>query len=141
MSLKSERGSQSILGIGLAVFVLALTLVAASATQLNHQQQRVQVRADALALDLADLLQFNARQLLKDPLFVGDDPVALAAGELSALESSRVSMRLVSVNQIGADQIAVTVCQANALRSAPVIGGLVTLGEICARAQARTTLP
>jgi hypothetical protein len=141
MKLKSERGSQSILGIGLAVFVLALALVAASATQLYRQQQEVQVRADALALDLADLLQFNARQLQKDPLFVGDDPVSVAASELSALEGARVPMRLVSAQQIGADQIAVAVCQANALRSAPLIGGLVTLGEICAKAQARTTLP
>lgn len=141
MRLKSERGSQSILGIGLAVFVLALTLVVASATQLNRQQQQVQVRADALAIDLADLLQYNARQLLKDPLFVGDDPVAMASGELSALGNSRSSMRLVSVNQVGEDQIVVTVCQVNALRSAPLIGGLVSLTEICARAKSKTTLP
>lgn len=141
MRLKCEKGSQSILGIGLAVFVLALTLVVASATQLNRQQQQVQVRADALALDLADLLQFNARQLLKDPLFVGEDPVAVASGELSSLESTRVPMRLVSATQLGADQVAVTVCQTNALASAPLIGGLVTMREICARAQARTILP
>lgn len=146
-SLRSDCGSQTILGVAATVFLLALTLTAASATQLNRQQVQVKVVADALALDLADLLQFNAKQLLKDPTYLPQNPIAAAPAELAALAGggSGISQsRLAAVAQIGENQMAVTVCAPNRLAATPIIGGLFGMSgnaEICARARAQTVLP
>jgi len=145
--MTNDRGSQTILGVAATVFLLALTLVAASATQLNRQQVQVKVVADSLALDLADLLQYNAKQLAADPTFVPTSPIEVAPAELASLSDGNAgtaSARLRAVQQVGLDQMAVTVCAPNRLAGAPIIGGLfrpVLGGEICARAQAQTVLP
>ena len=145
-SLKNDRGSQSILGIGAAIFVLALTLVTASATQLFRQQEQVQVSADALALDLADLLRFNAQQRLKDPTIPTVDIASEAPVELVGLAASggrklRGAPRMARVEQIGLDEVAVQVCEVSALSQLPIIKGFAGQSEICAKSRSRTVLP
>jgi len=142
--LNQDRGSQSILGIGAAVFVLALTLVTVSSTQLFRQQEQVRDVADSLALDLADLLRHNALERLKDPLLPKVDIAYEAPQELNHLANGSTSARhsnLRSARQVGDTQVAVTVCQASALAQLPIIDGFAGPAEICAKAQAKTLLP
>jgi hypothetical protein len=146
MRLRSDTGSQSILGIGAAIFVLALTLVTASATQLFRQQEQVQVTADALALDLADLLRFNAEQRLKDPTIPNVDIASEAPAELVSLSATQGSQlrrapRIARAQQNGLDEVAVQVCEVSALSQLPIIKGFAGQSEICARARSRTVLP
>jgi hypothetical protein len=144
--IRSDRGSQSILGIGAAIFVLALTLVTASAPQLFRQQEQVQVTAYALALDLADLLRFNAEQRLKDPTIRTVDIASEAPAELVVLAASggrklRGAPRMARAEQIGLDGVAVQVCEVSALSQLPIIKGFAGQSEICAKARSRTVLP
>lgn len=138
--LGSDSGSQSILGIALALFVVALTLVTASAGQMFRQQEQIQSAADALALDLADLLRHNAQERLKDPAVAVVDVVAEAPSELSVLVSSP-GARLESVSQPASNQVAVTVFAPNRLQGAALISGYLGPMEICARARSRTVIP
>ena len=139
----SDRGSIAPLCIGAGFFAVALTLVCVSGTQVNHQQQQLQTHADSLALDLADLLRYNAVKVAVDPTYVAPPVESVAQGELDALWPAATIQyaNLDWVRQVGKDRVNLRICQGNMLAQTPVIGGLVGVQQVCAVASAKTTLP
>lgn len=96
--MNEERGSVSLLGLFLTLGLLLFSAVLLDSSSLYLQNRQLVNLSDALALDLADLLQN------------GGNPVSSALVELEALDATGRATQLINV-EVDEPKVTVSLCQ------------------------------
>ena len=129
-TLKSDRGSQAILAVGLLAFNLALLLMIAGASSLLVQQRALNNYTDALALDLADWLRVNRDDPLVYPLEWDSTVTAEARRLLTGTTLQRLGgAQLADLQVLNDRTVSVQVCSSSWL-------GLGSAMQVCAESTA-----
>lgn len=96
--MNEERGSISLLGLFLTLGLLLFSAVLLDSSSLYLQKRQLANLSDALALDLADLIQN------------GGDPFSSALVELEALDATGRETQLIEV-AVDVPRVTVSLCQ------------------------------
>lgn len=121
--MTEERGSISLLGLFLTLGLMLFSAVLLDSSSLYLQKRQLVNLSDALALDLADLLQH------------GGNPARSAVAELEALDATGRETQLVAVD-IDQPKVTVSLCQQPAMVFNIYNVLQLSADQVCARSSA-----
>lgn len=123
--MKSEQGSLTVFGLFITLGLLFTLAIVANSNSLYLQQRQLKNIADALTLDLADLLQHSDSELVQQS----------ALGELDLLNTSGSQITLEQV-VIDEPKVGVTLCAGPKL----TFNLWLPLSDVCANSTATSYL-